>query len=207
MASGCTSSLSGDARSPRGAAPPVTPSAPQHRGSPVVSETSRGPQGPPLHPSCGSWQQGRQKAGPESQAPGTRGAAMPVTTSAPQPRGTAALPGPCGAGAHRGGRGPAGARHGAPEEGRAAGRPGPLPGQDHKGPQPLAAVHLAVSGARPRRGQGHHGHRAGAAGATPGVAARQAPRGGQVPLITPPPLCRRRKRCPRTACAKSGRCW
>ena len=40
-----------------------------------------------------------------------------------------------------------------------------------------------------------------------GWVARQAPRGGRVPLITPRPLCRRRRRCPRTACARSGRCW
>ena len=37
--------------------------------------------------------------------------------------------------------------------------------------------------------------------------ARQTPRGGRVPLSTRSPLCRRRKRCPRTACARSGRCW
>uniref|UniRef100_A0A667HCC5 Cilia and flagella associated protein 46 n=1 Tax=Lynx canadensis TaxID=61383 RepID=A0A667HCC5_LYNCA len=61
-----------------------------------------------------------------------------------KPHGPAPLPGAHGNGAHRGGRGPAGAGHVAPAEGHASGRPGPLPGPAQDGLQPAVSVHQAV---------------------------------------------------------------
>lgn len=179
----------------------------------------RSPAGPPVARRAPPW--------PLGGLPGSRvQLAQPAPYRChPQPHGPAALPSAHGDGAHRGGRGPAGAGRAAPAEGRAAGQPGPLPGAPEGGLQPAAPLHHAVPVPRARRGQGHHGHRAGAGtaaaahgGSAPalGTAHLSAPWGhlGKQGLGAPAAatcsrmsLCRPRRPSPRTACGRSGRSW